>query len=211
MTEEDFEIGIEWFDVRVRMFAGREPVTVSRGTALHLFRLVQRYNWCLESVETYRARWAGFWPALKLLERMAIVKFVSANCSGEFGRRLVVNQPPVDFEGSVGDYRAYALTVEVEADLSRVLGMHYGKVANREQVQEWLVSVCPKEMALLASLDGIDKVFGGREWFEPEAVSSACAAVFMACGWDQVGAEVRSGAVQHALLFFYKSRENAPC
>jgi hypothetical protein len=210
-TEEDFDIGIEWFEIRVKMFAGQEPVTVGRRTALHLFRLVQRYNWCLESVDTYRHRWSGFWPALRLLERMAIVKFVSANCDGEFGRRMVVCQPPVDFEGSEGDHRAHALTQEVEADLSRVLGIHYGKVASHEQVHEWLVNACPKEMALVTSVGGVARVFGNREWFEPERVARDCAALFMECGWDQVGATVMSGAVQHALLCVYKSMENARC
>ena len=66
-------------------------------------------------------------------------------------------------------------------------------------------------MALLTSVGGAARVFGKREWFEPEAVARDCAALFMECGWDHVGAEMMSGAVQHALLRLYKSMENAQC
>ena len=197
--------------VRVRALPGREPVEMSRDAALHVFRLLQRYNWCLESLDSYQARWATFWPEISAAERLLLVLLVSANCEGQFGRRVLAFNPPVDFERFENDVTPSALTTGVEGELSRVLAQYYGRMGGREQIQDWLRTECPKEFALLASVGGLDRVFNGADWVEPARARRECATIFRGCGWDQAGADALAATLERALMSFYKTREAQQC
>ena len=198
--------------VRVRVLPGREPVEMTRDAALHLFKLLQRYNWCLESLESYQTRWATFWPRISAKERLLLVLLVSANSDGQFGRRVVAIESPVDFERFEGDARPWGLTDMIGSELSRVLAQHYGQFNDRAQIQDWLRIECPKEFALLVAVGGIDRALPdtGR-WLEPSVLRHEGTAAFRGCGWDEQGADAIAARLERALMSFYKSKEVKRC
>lgn len=209
----------DWGDVRaamshvkVKVLPGREPVEMTRDAVLHLFRLLQRYNWCLESLESYQTRWATFWPRISAVERLLLVLLVSTNCDGQFGRRVVAIEAPVDFERFEGDARPCGLTDTIGSELSRVLAEHYGQFSDRAQIQDWLRIECPKEFALLAAVGGVDRALPvtGR-WLEPSVLRHEGTAAFRGCGWDEKGADAIAATLERALMSFYKSKEVKRC
>lgn len=150
------------------------------------FKLLQRYNWCLESLESYQTRWTTFWPRISAMERLLLVLLVSANCDGQFGRRVVAIESPVDFERFEGDARPWGLSDMIGSELSRVLAQHYDQFSDRAQIQDWLRIECPKEFALLVAVGGVDRALpdtGG--WLEPSVLRHEGTAAFRGCGWDE--------------------------
>ena len=196
--------------VSMRVLPQHDPIMMSREGALHLFRLLQRYNWCLSS-DAYRTRWAAFWPVVKPVERMLLVLFVTANCGGDFGGRMVAVEPPVDFEPFEHDASPALLTPRVAAEFEALLSIHYGRLGQPADVYEWLRLRCPKEFSLLVSVGGLGRTFGDDGWFEPERVRAACRDVFVDCGWDAKGAASIASVLSRHLLWFYKTKESTLC
>lgn len=198
--------------VKVKVLPGRKPVEMTRDAALHLFKLLQRYNWCLESLESYQTRWTTFWPRISAMERLLLVLLVSANCDGQFGRRVVAIESPVDFERFEGDARPWGLSDMIGSELSRVLAQHYDQFSDRAQIQDWLRIECPKEFALLVAVGGVDRALpdtGG--WLEPSVLRHEGTAAFRGCGWDEKGANAIAARLERALMSFYKSKEVKRC
>lgn len=196
--------------VTVRVLPGLDPLRMSRDAALHLFRLLQRYNWCLSNVEGYRGRWATFWPLIMPVERALLVLFVTANCDGQFGRRMVAVDAPVDFEPFEGVSDVVALSAAVTREFEAILTLHYGRLGDRSDICDWLRRQCPKEFALLVSVGGLAPTFGGAG-IDPERVRRSSRDRFIECGWDKKGASALAKALSKHLLWFYKTKEAALC
>jgi hypothetical protein len=183
---------------------------MSRDAALHLFRLLQRYNWCLSNVEGYRGRWAMFWPVIKPVERALLVLFVAANCGGQFGRRMVSVDAPVAFEPFEGVTKFVPLSGVVAREFETILRLHYGRLGDRSDICEWLCRQCPKEFALLVSVGGLEPTLGDTA-IDPEHVRRSSRDRFIECGWDRKGASAIATALSKHLLWFYKTKEAALC
>ncbi|NLP65516.1 hypothetical protein [Paraburkholderia sacchari] len=196
--------------VSVRVLPGHDPVQMSREGALHLFRLLQRYNWCLSNVEGYRSRWATYWPAIKPVERALLVLFVTANCGGQFGRRMVAVDAPVEFERFEYVPDVAPLSARIAREFQAILTLHYGRLGDRKDICDWLHSRCPKEFALLVSVGGLSPALGA-DVIDPESVRKSSRERFIECGWDRKGASAIATALSKHLLWFYKTREAALC
>jgi hypothetical protein len=196
--------------VTVRVLPALEPVRMSRDAALHLFRLLQRYNWCLSNVEGYRGRWATFWPVIKPVERALLVLFVTANCGGQFGRRMVAVDAPVAFEPFAGVSDVVPLSGAVAREFETILTLHYGRLGDRSDICDWLRRHCPKEFALLVSVGGLAPTLGDAG-IDPEHVWRSSRDRFIECGWDKKGASALATALFKHLLRFYKTKEAALC
>jgi hypothetical protein len=197
-------------DLGVRVLPGLDPVRMSREAALHLFRLLQRYNWCLSDVEGYRGRWASYWPVIKPVERALLVLFVTANCGGQFGRRLVAVDAPVDFERFENVADVVPFSARIAREFEAILALHYGRLGDRRDICDWLRSRCPKEFALLVSVGGLSPA-PGADVIDPERVRQSSRERFIECGWDRKGASAVATALQRHLLWFYRTREAALC
>lgn len=194
----------------MRVLPGLDAVEMSREAALHLFQLLQRYNWCLSNVEGYRMRWASYWPAIKPVERAVLVLFVSANCGGQFGRRMVAVDAPVEFERFEHVPEVAPLNAKIAREFEAILALHYGRLGDRADICDWLRSRCAKEFALLVSVGGLSPAFG-VDVIDPERVWQSSRERFIECGWDRKGASTIATALSKHLLWFYKTREAALC
>jgi hypothetical protein len=189
--------------IHVQVFSGAAKSIMSRGAALHLYRLLQQYSWCL-AVDDYAVRWAGFWPRLKPVERVILVHTIKAHCDGEFGRRLIVVKFPVDFEFFEDDTRHTQLTVEVEQEFERLLEEHCSVVAGNEIVREWISVSCPTEYEVFERAKALGRVFGTGAWVCPERVGLRSVEVLRECGADHWTAARSAAAVEKAMFGFYE-------
>ncbi|TCK31936.1 hypothetical protein B0G84_9051 [Paraburkholderia sp. BL8N3] len=196
--------------ISVRVLPGLDAVQMSRAAALHLYMLLQRYNWCLSSANDYRARWAEFWPARKPVERALLVLFVTANNGGEFGRRMVAVDAPLEFEAFELLPNVAPASPVVAREFDALLALHYSRLADQADICDWLRRRCPKEFALLVSIGGLSPAFrNGR--LDPEHVRQSSRARFIECGWDTKGASALATAIFRHLMWFYKTKEAALC
>ncbi|MGP8437780.1 hypothetical protein ACT2FY_38815 [Paraburkholderia fungorum] len=196
--------------IGVRVLPGLEAVQMSRAAALHLYMLLQRYNWCLSSVNEYRARWAEFWPSRQPVERALLVLFVMANNGGEFGRRLVAVDAPVEFEAYELVQKVAPASPSIAGEFDALLALHYNRLGDQADICDWLQRWCPKEFALLVSIGGLSPALGSGR-LDPEHVRQSSRACFIECGWDRKGASAIATALFKHLMWFYKTKEAALC
>lgn len=197
--------------VLVKVLPGLERITMVRPAALHLFRLLQRYNWCLDDVARYRVRWSNFWPAISGIERKIFSLFIKANCEGVFGGRLQVQAAPVDFEVYEGDVRPALLVPSVAAEFRRLIGLHHARLAAPAEVREWLVKQRPNEYAVVVAegleSDLLDEAHGRH----PDLMSERFKEAFLSAGWSWRAATEAAEVVAVELEWFFNSKESALC
>jgi hypothetical protein len=187
----------------VQVFPHAGKSLMSRGAALHLYRLLQQYGWCL-SVVDYASRWTGFWPRLKPVERVVLIYTVKAHCDGEFGRRVVVSNLPVDFEFFESDTRPAELTDEVQSEFECLLEGYCAKVGGNQQIREWVEKVCPAEYQEIDAAGAMDRVFGNNAWVCPDQLGARSAILFRELGFDERWIAQACAAIEKALFGFYE-------
>ncbi|KAA0178840.1 hypothetical protein FX016_23190 [Cupriavidus gilardii] len=194
--------------VAVRVFPKHPPIEMTRAAALHLFRLLQRYNWCLAEKD-YRSRWSRFWPRIQSVERVLLVLFIKASCNGQFGRRLVAIEPPVDFERYVDNTDVAALTPLVGDEFGHLLATYYNKLGAREELYAWLKKDCPKEFGLLMASKPLRSIFGEGAWVDPEVLYGKCERAFRSDGWEHDSASALAMTLARSVLAFFAVQEAA--
>lgn len=192
--------------VRVRALPSHAPVSMSRAAALHLFQLVQRYNWCLSGAD-YRARWSGFWPRVASVERLLLVLCIRANCAGVFGSRIAMVESPVDFEVHDGGNEPLPLTAEVAVEFRALLELHYGRLGSPDDLYAWLSRECPKEFDLVLSISAQQRVFGHARWFDVDLVKAKCRQSLQRYGWDYNVATAIAITLARSMVAFQRLQE----
>lgn len=165
------------YSVRVRLFPQIDFELVDSAAAMHLFALLQRYNWSLENDLLYQARWTIFWQSLDPVERRLFYIFVMTNTKGVFGQRLKVLHPPIEFETLEGQIGQIPLWPTVKQEFRRLLAKFYRGLVTSEQVADNWKCFCPSEMALLEQAGALDLPFRGEisldlELFEAHCISA---------------------------------------
>lgn len=189
--------------LQVQVFPQQPKSTMSRASALHLFRLLQRYDWCL-SVSDYAGRWADFWPTLSSAERVILVYTVKAHCGGEFGRRMVIANLPVDFEYFEADTRPTELTYGIAQEFECLLEDFCNAVAGNQCIRDWVAEACPSEFVQIRAAGFLNQVFGTRAWVCPEQIRFRSTDVLRAQGLGQWEAAAGAAAMEKALFGFYE-------
>lgn len=192
----------------VQVFRRMPKSRMSRPAALHLFRLLQRYRWCL-AVEDYAPRWTGFWPKISALERTILVHTVRAHCGGEFGRRLMVSNLPADFEQFESDTRTVPITPQVEREFFSLLEHFGAQVGGNRELRMWVKEACPAEYAYLEAVSALDSVFGHRAWVCPHKARTYCYSAYLGTGRGTAISDKSAAAIEKALFGFYESCEVA--
>lgn len=193
--------------VRVKLFPQHEFVTVERTAAAHLFRLLQRYNWCLESKAHYPTRWAAFWPEIDPIERQLLYCFVMTNCGGRFGRRLEVVDSPIGFEAIEGALDRPVFSRGVELEFRRLLTVYFRVLVTPADVRTWWAGQCPAQYALLKAASAQDLPFEAAVGLHLDVFQRECAACFRRLGIDACRAEKASLALMSALDVLLVERE----
>lgn len=197
--------------VLVTVLPSMERITVARPAALHLYRLLQRYNWCLDDVAQYRVRWSDFWPAISGIERKIFSLFIKANCEGAFGGRLQVQAAPVDFEVFEGDARPVLLVPSVATEFRRIIGLHHARLAAPTEVREWLVKRRPNEYAVVVA-EGLESdLLEEEHGRHPDLVGERFKEAFLAAGWSWRAATEAAAALTGEIEWFFNSKERALC
>ncbi|MDH0342059.1 hypothetical protein [Chromobacterium haemolyticum] len=141
--------------VMIRIYPGTDLlVEMERPAALHLYRLLQRHNWCLSEPEHYADRWRKFWRKISFVERAMLSNFVMANCQGEFSRRLIITDPPADFLSYQDDHRPVALNDAVNSELRKLLHVFYRSLTSIDELKTaWEQKCAPFYQQHKAKLD----------------------------------------------------------
>jgi hypothetical protein len=189
--------------LQVQVFPGAAKSVMSRAAALHLYRLIQQYGWCL-AVDDFASRWSCFWPRLKAVERAILVYTVKTHCDGQFGRRMVVSKLPVDFEPFESDTRPAELTPEVEHEFEQLLEAYCALVAGNDKIRAWVKASCPAEYEFVERSGALDRVFGARAWVCPDQLRARCADVLRENGIGGLLAARGAARVEKALFGFYE-------
>lgn len=186
----------------VNIFPGRERVGISRAAAVHLYRLIQRYNGCLRDTRHYALRWMGFWPQLTRLERTVLALCIRANTGCAPGRRLQILAAPVFLEPLENNCQPQPLAPAVEVEFRRVLSAYYQTLVTADEIQHSWISNCPKEAGVLRALDLVDPLLV-ECGIDAERIELRCAALLIARGWSFADARAiasRLGADVDGLL-----------
>jgi hypothetical protein len=192
--------------IQVNIFGGAEKTRMTRAAALHLYRLLQRYSWCLASND-YVRRWMQFWPSISSAERVLIVRTVKANCGGQFGRRMLIANMPADFEYFEFDVTPVPIPAEVEREYAALLSSYFDAYAGAPSARDWVRARCRKEFAFLSAVGALERVFGAGAWVCPERARVQCQAAYMENGWDNASALNNATAISKCLFWFYESWE----
>jgi hypothetical protein len=190
----------------VQIFRRMPKSRMSRPAALHLFRLLQRYRWCL-AVEEYVPRWTGFWPRISAVERTILVHTVKAHCAGEFGRRLLVANLPADFEQFESDTRVLPITPDIEREFLCLLEHFGAQVGGNREMRAWVSEACQAEYAYLEAISALDSVFGCKAWVCPHHARAQCYSAYVGTGRATDISDQSAAAIEKALFGFYESCE----
>lgn len=103
-------------EVMVRFFPGTHiHIAMQRSAAVHLLRLLERYNWALAEPLKYAYRWRKFWPAVSQIERTIVVMFVRSSNGGRFRGSVCLRPLPHE----VADFAGDRTLVKLEAEDAR--------------------------------------------------------------------------------------------
>lgn len=104
--------------VLVRLFPRSDrKVAMGRDAALHLLRLIERYNWALSEPEKRSDRWRAFWPVITGVERIVVAMFVSS-VKGEFRGPVDLQELPPELAGAAGDRQLVKIDPAVAKEFS---------------------------------------------------------------------------------------------
>ncbi len=199
------------FPVTARLFAGAGKVEMHRGAALHLFRLLQRYNWCLADVGVQEARWRQFWRGITTIERTLLCHFVRAHCGGQIGVRMRVEKPPVDFELYEDDPSQVLISPATEAEFRRLLDGFYRELLSPAEVKAAWKRRCPREFAVLEANGRIDAVLApATRWVADEMERQIVRTLATDAGCADCAKWVAANLVS-ALAAEIEARETARC
>lgn len=91
-------------EILVRIFPGSDVhVAFQKGAAMHLLRLLERYNWAISEANKHADRWRKFWPCVTQIERNLVVMFVRSSNGGKFAGPVALRPLPAELNGSAGD------------------------------------------------------------------------------------------------------------
>lgn len=101
-------------EVMLRLFPGTEiHIATQNGAAVHLLRLLERYNWTLAEPLKYADRWRKFWPTVSQLERTMVMMFVRSSNSGRFQGPVCLRPLPPALADVAGNRTLVKLDAEV--------------------------------------------------------------------------------------------------
>jgi hypothetical protein len=185
--------------VQVVLYPHDSYASLSLDAARHLYRLLQRYNWCVSEPDKYPARWGTFWPSISAVERKVISLFVMANYAGQFGMILELRDLQDDFERVV-------LTSHVEKEFHNVLCGFYKLFIAEKDVDAWLSEHCQKDHKRLV-LFGAAKLAFVKGCFEPERFHQRCRDALLSLGVGTDMADTTSTTLNLCLQDFVMIKE----
>lgn len=107
--------------VCMRIFPGSNiEVEVQHDAALHLARLLARYNWALSDPAKYSSRWRGFWPKITQIERTLTVMAVRSANRGKFGSPFEMRDLPLALQSVASSNRAPKIDAAVASEFARL-------------------------------------------------------------------------------------------
>ena len=106
--------GTDTGEVMVRLFPGTDiHVAMRKDAAVHLLRLLERYNWTLAEPLKSCDRWRKFWRVVSQIERQVVVMFVCSSNGGQFKGPVCLRPLPPEFADLAGDRALVKLNAEV--------------------------------------------------------------------------------------------------
>ena len=201
------------YPVLARLFVSSDnnKVELDRGAALHLYRLLQRYNWCLADDSLRESRWRRFWRGIALVERVLLSHFVKAHCGGRLGVRVRVEKPPVDFEQFEDDPSPVQITPAVEHEFRRVLDDFYKRLLPTTAVKEVWRRRCPEQLAVLEASGLTDTILSPATPWVADDMQQQIAGVLAAMNESSGDSQEVATALVSALLPEVEERERALC
>lgn len=192
--------------VQVVLYPHSSYASLSLDAARHLYRLLQRYNWCVSEPDRYPARWGTFWPSISAVERKVISLFVMANYAGQFGMQLEIKNMPVEFAGLQDDFERVVLTSHVKKEFDKVLCGFYARFITQKDVDAWLIDHAARETQRL-TLFGAAKLAFVNGCFEPEKFRERCRDALLSIGAGAQAAEETANKLNMCLQDFVMVKE----
>lgn len=134
--------------ITVHALPNTDGVAMCLDAAVHLYRLLARYNWCLASPDEFRQRWSMFWPKLRWCERAMVRLCLVAQGDKRVGHKLRTNCPIEGMDASK-DHRPQQIAAHVEAEFNRVLGTFYAGLMTIGEIEDLWVRRFPHVLAVV--------------------------------------------------------------
>lgn len=184
----------------MKLYPGSDAcVEIKRSAALHLYQLLERYNWCISDPKKYKRRWRTFWRSILQVERSFLVMFVRANCEGRFGKRLRLEALPTDFSQAVPLRVKLNPNDEVMGEFQRLMNAFYTSLTTPAEIDMLWLEKCPSSRTALQSIGALEEVL--RAFYDPIAIESKSLSLLMQGGVDEQSAsqhaQVLSTSVKH--------------
>ncbi len=105
-------------EVLVRIFPRTDiHVAMQREAAVHLVRLLERYNWALSEPDKQSDRWRKFWPKIARIERSLVVMFVTSE-NGQFRGAVNLRGLPPEVAAVAGDRQMVRIDPAVASEFA---------------------------------------------------------------------------------------------
>lgn len=192
--------------VQVVLYPQAAKACLSLDAGRHLYRLLQRYNWCFSDQDRYLDRWGSFWPSISAVERKVISLFIMANYAGQFGSQIELKDIPIEFRDLQGEIERTVLTGTVEKEFRKVVCGFYKRFIGEKDVDEWLKNHAANEYQSL-TLFGAAKLAFVDGCFEPENFRARCRDALLSLGSGAQESEHAAYLLDTALQDFLILRE----
>lgn len=153
-------------EVLVRIFPRSDiHVAMQREAAVHLVRLLERYNWSISEADKQSDRWRKFWPKISRIERSLVVMFVTS-ANGQFRGAVDLRGLPPEVAAVAGDRQMVKIDPAVAREFASLRHIFECSLLTQEDVKfDWwhhhktVMEV--HEQAVMIAL---------RSWWEGEGV-----------------------------------------
>ena len=136
-TEKGIVIKFEGEEVFVKIYPNTDLlISVKRGTALHLYKLINKYNYTIRDPK----KWGTFWRNITQLERTMTVLFFKANSLDKFGYKFYienVDDLPKDFKEITPKVRLNKINEEVLKEFNELNKIYVKSIVDKEEVKRY--------------------------------------------------------------------------
>lgn len=181
-SEKGISLVFEGEEVLIRIYPGTDIlVNIERESALHLYRLVNKYNYTIRNPK----KWGAFWRNVSQIERTMTVMFIQNNTYNGWGRKFRfenIENLPQDFAEINAQSRLPKMKKHIEKELDALYTIYMKTRVTKEEIRTYWEKEYANICEVMKEYNQIDHLV--ESCFEEEKIKEIMTEVFIKKGYS---------------------------
>lgn len=193
-SEKGIALMFEGDEVLIRIYPETDIlVNIERESALHLYRLVNKYNYTIRDSK----KWGAFWRNVNQIERTMTVMFIKNNTYHGWGRKFRfenMEDLPSDFAEINPKSRLPKIKPHIEKELDALYSIYMQTVTTKEEVRDYWEKEYPDICDIMKESHQFNNLV--EAWFDEEKIEQIMKEVYIKKGYSVFDDEWKSWNIE---------------